>query len=135
MIAVNSQRAIVSIILLGLATLLDGRGRKGLDRLPVHGTVTFANGEKPDCSITFVPDKGHHGPSATARLVEGSYKFDRSNGPTAGPHTVTIRRITGRALEQIAEKKVTPPPSKIQWTESADVADDGRYVQNFDLKD
>jgi hypothetical protein len=137
---------------MGLATLLFGCGRKGLDRLPVHGTVTFANGEKPDCSIMFKPAKGQPGPSATTKVVNGNYQFDRTNGPTAGPHTVTVARIIHRSLQKLSDKKASAekkpatnkktaadnqagPDEKTEWTESADIADDGRYLQDFTLKD
>ena len=143
---------------MGLATLLFGCGRKGLDRLPVHGTVTFANGEKPDCSIMFKPAKGQPGPSATTKVVNGNYQFDRSNGPTAGPHTVIVTRIVHRSFQPLADKKAAAekkaaadkkatankktvadnkagPDEKTEWTESADIGDDGRYLQDFTLKD
>jgi hypothetical protein len=134
---VNTQRAIVISIVLGLAPPLVGCGKsKGLERLPVHGTVTFASGERPDCSITFTPANGQPGPSANTMVVGGSYKFDRGKGPTAGPHTVTVTRIIHRSdeLKAIAEKKPVAP-KKANWTESVDVLDNGKYVQDFDLKD
>ena len=97
-IALNSHRATVVLILLGLLP----RSRwlwpgEGLERLPVHGTVTFSNGEKPCCTITFLPEKGQPGPAANTKLVGGRYQFDRSNGPAAGPQTVTVNRIVSRS--------------------------------------
>ncbi len=133
----NSQQAILVSILLGLAPLLTGCGKgNGPGRLPVHGTVTFSSGEQPDCTIRFVPAKGQPGPSANTIVVRGSYKFDPSKGPTAGPHTVTVSRIIHRSdeLKAIADRK-SIAAMKTQWTESVDVLDDGRYVQDFNLKD
>ena len=67
-------------------TALAGCGQgKGVERLPVHGTVTLSSGEKLSGSITFLPAKGQLGPAATTKLAEGSYKFDRSNGPRRAP--------------------------------------------------
>ncbi len=133
----NSQRTIIVSIFLGLAPLLIGCGKgKGVERLPLHGTVTLANGERPSGSISFLPAKGQSGPSATAKLANGSYQFDRSNGPAAGPHTVKVKRIVPRSsvMESLAKKQ---PIAKTQseWTSSADVANDGQYLQDFDLKD
>lgn len=129
----NSHRTTVVLILLGLATLLVGcdRGK----RLPVYGTVTLVNGEKPSGSITFLPAKGRAGPAATTKLAEGSYKFDRSNGPTAGPQTAMIKRFVSRAdaLQAIADKKVIPQ-TKTEWTCSADVLDNDQYLHDFSLE-
>ena len=82
---------IVVSIFLGLAPLLGGCGKKGVERLPLHGTVTVASGEKVNGSITFRPADGR-GPSANVKLAEGSYQFDRKNGPAAGPHIVIVKR-------------------------------------------
>jgi hypothetical protein len=134
---VNSHRVIVSSTLLGLASLLIGCGREeAVERFPIHGTVTFANGEKLNGSITFLPAKGRPGPAATTALVEGSYRFDRSNGPAAGPHTVKImKRNNSRSRipkspsdGQAAEK------TRMEWTESTDVSDDGPYLHDFTLE-
>ena len=134
--AVNSRRAIVSSVLLGLAPLLAGcGGGTGVERLPVHGTVTFPNGEKPDCSITFLPAKGRPGPSATTRVVGGRYKFDRNNGPAAGPHSVMLTRLFPRSGTIPTADKKASAGMKTEWTESADVLDDGQYEQDFTLKD
>ncbi len=132
-IALNSHRATVVLILLGLLPLLAGCGRgKRVERLPVHGTVTLSNGEKPSGSITFLPAKGQLGPAATTKLAEGSYKFDRSNGPAAGPQTVIVKRVVSRS--RIPDKK---PLSKVkaEWTEAANVSDDGQYLHNFTLEE
>ena len=55
--------------------------------------VTCAKGEGFSGSITFVPDKGRPGPAATTGVRGGYYRFDGTNGPTAGPHKVMIRKI------------------------------------------
>ena len=102
----------------------------------MHGTVTIANGERLSGSITFLPDKGQRGPAATTGLVEGSYKFDRSNGPSAGPHTVLMKRIVPRSrIPEPHVSKQTIAITKAEWTTSADVADDGQYLHDFSLKD
>jgi hypothetical protein len=137
-IAIGGHRSILLSVLLGLAALLVGCGKKSeLERLPVHGTVRFASGEKlSECSISFLPKKGVRGPPATTGLTEGSYKFDRGNGPTVGPHIVKVMRVD-------RSRRVPGPPggkppdvnAKREWTTSADVLNDGEYRLNFDLKD
>ena len=128
-------RAFAVLILLGLLSLDCGcGGEQDLNRLPVHGTVTMASGERLNGSITFLPAQGQSGPSVTTKLDEGKYEFDRTNGPTAGPHTVIIKRLVSRAdsLKAIAAKQ----PSRVsgaEWTLSADVADNGQYLQDFTL--
>jgi len=157
---VNSHRTVVVSILLGLAPFLAGCGKKNnVERLPVHGTVTLANGERFNGSITFRPANGRPGPAATTKLADGSYEFDRSNGPTAGPQTVIVMRIVPRAdvLQALASqssaaqhsasrtpptrpagKPATPrettPKANAEWTDAADVPADGQFLCDFKLK-
>ena len=135
-IAVNFARVIVTSILLGLAPLLLGCGHgKGPERLPIHGTLTLPDGEKLNGSITFNPAKGQPGPSAFTKVADGIYKFDRSNGPTAGRHDVIVNRVIPRAstLESIAKRQPIEK-KKNQWTSAADVLDDGKYLQDLKLE-
>src|SRR4051794_10110705 len=97
------HKAIAACLLLGLLPLAAGCPAKGaLDRLPIHGTVTLPGGEKLNGAISFLPASpaSPHGsnprPSARTKLTEGSYQFDRSDGPTAGPQQVLIQRIVPR---------------------------------------
>jgi hypothetical protein len=131
----SELRAFAFLILFGLLSLHGGCGRgHGIDRLPVRGTVMAAGGERLNGSITFVPARGQSGPSATTKLEAGKYVFDRTNGPTAGPHTVIIRRVVSRAdtIKAIAAKQGTRE-NGAEWTLAADVADNGQYVQDFTL--
>ena len=102
----------------------------------MHGTVTLANGEKPNGSITFLPAKGATGPAATTTLVEGSYQFDRRNGPMTGSKTVIVKRFVPRAnvLQTLTNKKAIPQ-TKTEWTQSVEVSDDGQYLHDFIVKD
>lgn len=135
-IDLNFHRAIELVLLLGLVPLFSGcrRGTR-VDRLPLHGTVTVADNEKLNGSITFLPAGGRPGPAATTGLSEGVYKFDRSNGPTAGSQTVILQRISaGSRVPQMhaAKKRITS--TKSQWTQTIEVVDDGKYVHDFALK-
>jgi len=102
----------------------------------MHGTVALASGEKPSGSITFLPTKGRAGPAATTTLAEGSYQFDRSNGPMAGPKTVIVKRFVPRAnvLRTLINKKAIPQ-TNTEWTQSVEVSDDGQCLHDFTLKD
>jgi hypothetical protein len=75
------------------AVLLAGCSKIGTKhRLAVSGTVTLANQDDINGSISFVPAEGTAGPAAITTLAKGKFEFDRTNGPTAGPHRVIIRR-------------------------------------------
>ena len=110
-------------------------------RVAVRGTVTMAGGERPTGSITFVPADGHSGPAATTTLSDGGYRFDRSNGPTTGPHVVIVRRaIPKRKL--LATRNESKPPranpaaaesGKTEWTFHSDVTDEGATPSDFTL--
>jgi hypothetical protein len=139
----SRRRTALVGVLLGLGVLLDGCGKGGALRLPVHGVVSLSNGEALTGSITFAPVEGTPGPGATTALSDGRYQFDRHDGPTAGPHRVIVRRAVAKRtlLESRGDK--TPPASKaaapgatpkMEWTLSADVTDDGTYQCDFTLE-
>jgi hypothetical protein len=121
-----------------LAAALIGCSRpSGVERLPVYGTVSEARGEKVSGSISFVPDQGRPGPGAIASLIQGEYRFDKTNGPTAGLHRVIVTKTatkdpTGKqagspkgplAGKQNANSQSPTAP----WTLSADVPAKGPY--------
>jgi hypothetical protein len=128
-------RAFVVLALLVILSLHCGCGREHrIDRLPVHGTVTMASGEQLNGSITFIPAPGQSGPSATTKLDEGKYEFDSTDGPTAGPHTVIIRRVVSRSVSRKAlAARQQNRGNASEWTLSADVADDGQYLQDLTI--
>lgn len=124
-----------------LALFAAGCQQSGIDRLPIHGTVQTAAGEKFDASISFQPLDGKR-PVANGSVKNGEYRFDRSKGPTAGRARVVVRRIVrreeslpsrSRTSGRSLAKDVSTAPR--EWTLTADVRDDGKYVQDFVLKD
>lgn len=132
MISKHSAFAVLGI--LGLVTLPCGCGEgTSLNRTPVHGTVKMASGEQINGSITFIPAGGHSGPSATTELEQGKYKFDNNNGPTAGPHTVIIKRIVSRTASRKPTANKPPLENGVQWTLSAEVSGDGKTPQDFSI--
>ncbi len=116
------------------------RPEYALERLPVSGSVSVPGGAVLSGSITFLPVEGQPGPAATTGLVQGRYRFDRSNGPTAGPKRVIVKRIIPKATA-LENRNAKPPKGsakppkdqKTQWTLSADLADDGIYKCDFTL--
>jgi hypothetical protein len=137
----SNHRAIFFLTCLLIVLLPTGCQRGGLDRLPVHGTVQTAKGEKFDASISFLPLEGKR-PVANGSVKNGEFHFGRSDGPTAGPTKVVVRRIvhrdqTGasRTKPDVRPATETGPQAKSEWTVSATVVDDGKYNQDFTLKD
>jgi hypothetical protein len=128
-------RALAILAFMGLFPLSFGcGGDTSLDRIPLHGTVTAADGERFNGAITFLPVEGQSGPAATALLVDGKYEFDRVDGPTKGPHSVQVRRTTGRSIPgKASAAKQQANSSKTEWTLSAEVADDGQYLLDLTL--
>ena len=139
--AMSNHRDVFALFCLLLALLSAGCQRGGIDRLPIHGTVQTAKGEKFDASISFLPLEGKR-PVANGSVKNGEFRFGRIDGPTAGPTKVVVRRIIHR--DQTAASRTKPaawpatkdgPPAKSEWTMSTTILDDGKYIQDFTLKD
>jgi hypothetical protein len=113
----------------GLIGTLGGCGQHDRsNRMAIFGAVVLATGEKLSGSITLMPAKGYTGPAATTAIVDGQYRFDTTNGPTAGPHQVIIKRkmLTGMPRVPSANQKGAVRPdaaveSKSQWILDVDV--------------
>ncbi len=126
-------------MLLSLGLLLGGCGGSSVQRVPVSGRVTTADGKPLNGSITLLPSAGTKGPAATVGVVDGKYQFDRNNGPTAGPHRVLIVREITKSLPANkpgpASVKPMPPTAdlKSEWTLSTDVPAAGSEECDFKL--
>jgi hypothetical protein len=111
--------------------------------LPVYGAVTQPSGETIDGTITFLPDQQQPGPGAVASLVKGAYQFDKTNGPTAGPHRVIVTKMVGKELSPTKSSGPKPRPgsrkaatkagSPSEWTFSATIPQEGPYKFDFQL--
>src|SRR5262249_5944540 len=96
---------------------------------------SLATGEKPTGSITFVPTVLQSGPAATTAIVDGRYQFDRTNGPTEGPHHVIVtRRIDKETVLRFRREKAAPDTEpETEWTlpKPTILNKDGPYQSNF----
>ena len=79
-------------ILLSLVAM-GGCGKSGLDKVPLHGTVTFKGQPIPDGEVRFVPIGETKGPASVGNIVDGQYKVDARGGVPVGKHRVEIRII------------------------------------------
>jgi hypothetical protein len=118
----------VYCLVASLLVALAGCGEGGSQRLPVTGHITGKDAETLDGSISFIPAKGNEGLGATASLKNGEYRFDRSNGPSAGKHQVSIRRTPSKPT-------IRPETTQMrqEWTFPADIPAGGPYTVDFQL--
>ncbi len=112
-----------------LLALLVGCGASS-SRLPVNGSVMGPNGEAITGSISFTPTKDNSGAGATASLVEGKYRFDRSNGPEPGGYEVIITR-TSNKMEVV--QRNAQANTKMRWSFPTEVPANGPYEIDFKL--
>ena len=121
----NFKRLVAGLIVSGMGLILVGCGSGSkLSRLPVSGTVSFHSGETLNGSISFIPAEGRSGPAATTAVVDGKYRFDATNGPTAGEHRVIVKRIVAKRTmlesrggsQKADAKSVAPAIAKNEWT-------------------
>jgi hypothetical protein len=140
----NYCRAAEFLILIACCALLAGCGREpAIVRLPVRGAVTLLSGGDLSGSITFLPASGHTGPAATTTLAAGSYQFNQTNGPTAGPHRVVIKRVIPKAAMMESRGSKNPRAAKeapqageprMEWVVSADVNEQNLEHCDFRLE-
>jgi len=83
----SAQLQIQSLILLSACGMLTGCGQATLARKAVYGTISGAEGRSG--LVSFIP--AGSGPATRARVTDGKYRFDESNGPCAGQHRVVVR--------------------------------------------
>lgn len=91
--------------------LLAGCGGE-LERAPIFGTITGVTGR--DGTITMMPADNHEGPSGTAQIINGEFKFDADSGPGPGPYMARVRLAAPvRAGAQVAASDPAKQPDKI----------------------
>jgi hypothetical protein len=107
-----------------LTALLGCGETAGSGRLPVYGQLSGGDSQSLSGSISFTPAKGHAGLGGTCALQNGAYKFDKTNGPTAGSHDVIIRRTVTKPTEF---QRMPGPQPRQEWNLKADVPENGPY--------
>jgi hypothetical protein len=60
----------------------------GLQRVRVHGRVTYQGQPVMDGQIRFSPDPGTEGPLSIAKIIDGEYAHDAQGGVPAGTHQI-----------------------------------------------
>ncbi|MBN2290811.1 MAG: hypothetical protein JXM70_00205 [Pirellulales bacterium] len=71
-------------------TVILGCGGNDLDRVIVHGNVSFRGEPVADGSALFVPRDGTVGPSVAVKIVDGRYRLDNNGGIPVGSYRVEI---------------------------------------------
>ena len=89
------------LLLAGVTGCSDGDSKTR--RLPIEGSVRFDAVPVQLGSVVFVPIKGTSGPAVTASVIDGKYKFDRTNGPVIG--TYKVRFLTNAKPEKLSDRK------------------------------
>lgn len=69
---------------------LIGCSESGPPRKPVFGTVSRSAASSINGAISFLPAVGTKGPSATASVVDGKFRFAAEDGPVPGQYQVLI---------------------------------------------
>lgn len=78
----------------------------GPARFPIRGTVRIGSVPASEGQVRFVPSQGHTGPVAATSIRDGRYEFSAEEGPTAGPHDVSI--VVQRPVAS-GSRKPSPP--------------------------
>ncbi len=124
-----------------LALSISGCGSSGgPQRMGLRGTVTNSKGEPINGTISITPVKGTLGPVANATISGGQYEFDRSSGPSAGPHQVIIKRMIPKG-DQLANRDQVKPvggdkkaqaDARAEWNLKLDLPAAGQ--ERYDVK-
>ena len=137
-----SNRSLQAMAIVALAFVC-GCSENGLDKVVLHGKVTFDGKPLPTGQIRFVPLEGTSGPKSGAVIIDGQYTADGKGGVPLGSHRVEIqayRPVGGRVPTAMqAEGGPTEPylPAKYsgQSILTVEVTEDsGSQSIDFDLE-
>tara|TARA_R110002111_G_scaffold1157_1_gene8151 strand:- start:5647 stop:6090 length:444 start_codon:yes stop_codon:yes gene_type:complete len=117
----RSVRALKFSLLIFSLFYLVGCGSAATDErehIPIHGQVTLNNTPVGDGVISFIPAKDNsNGSPASTNILAGKYRFNGTEGPSAGRYRVRIN-------PPLPTKE--PPPSK-DLTESVNPISGGPW--------
>ena len=95
-------------LIAGLATVVVGCGAADQPRQAIQGRVTVDQQPVESGSISFLPSGETVGPAATTMIVNGEYRFNRSNGPFAGDYRVMVGVAVLSGTQSSTENSVQP---------------------------
>jgi hypothetical protein len=128
----------VASLIVALSLCGCGRTETGPARIAVYGKV--AGPGTVNGTISFLPAGETKGPSATASIANGSYRFDTTDGPVAGSYNVviTLRREVPKAQAGLADRPIKSPadqapPESAQQPQTACVTETTKQL-DFEVK-
>jgi len=116
-------RQIYGLILLSACVILPGCGQATLARKAVYGKISGAEGRSG--LVSFIPDG--KGPATRARVTNGNYRFDASNGPCPGQHRVVVKLQKPRP-EGMSTVFVKGVPVPVDQADGLETAFDSRSI-------
>ena len=97
------------------------------DRVAVSGTVTL-DGKPFDGGVCFRPERGVSGPTVSAQVTDGEFRFRKTDGPVVGSHkAILMPKTGGQRDDSFIAKKLTveqeSPSLSLEFTSSKDEPD------------
>lgn len=138
----NYNRSLYTIAIVMLSFVF-GCSENGLEKVVLHGKVSYDGKPLPTGQIRFIPLEGTHGPKSGAVIIDGQYTADGKGGVPIGNHRVEIqayRPVGGKVPAAMqAEGGPTEPylPAKYngQSVLTVEVTEDsGSRSIDFDLE-
>lgn len=135
------RSASFALSLAGLAAAGCGNAGDGKTRVALEGEIKLNGTALPSGLVSFLPtdDKGE---TAVAKIENGKYTIERSNGPALGSYKVLInsKQPTGKKVRDVdnpaqlvnEEREVVPPQYNSKSTLTIEIKEGGK--QDFDLK-
>ncbi|MFP6762330.1 MAG: hypothetical protein VB858_01890 [Planctomycetaceae bacterium] len=112
-----------SLILLSTCGILLGCGQATLGRKAVYGEISGAEGRSG--LVSFIPDGS--GPATRVKVTNGSYRFDKSNGPSPGQYRVVVQLAMPRP-EGVSTVLVKGVPVPVDQADGLETAYDSRSL-------
>jgi hypothetical protein len=102
------QKTFFTLILTFAVVLVVGCGGDSLNRAEISGKVTFGGKPVDSGIVTFLPQSVEKGGVVGAKIINGEYRLDRSEGPVVGTYTVKVSSVqkTGKIVDDPMMGKV-----------------------------
>jgi hypothetical protein len=122
-------------VICGLALLLCAGcgGDGGVRRVAVFGKVTLNGTPVTTGSVSLLPEGD--GPPANVTIDQGVYRFDRSNGPAAGPHQILVNYSVAEPVSsKVAAFQSPKPPKQGEFASQVEVPAGKEFEHNIEMK-